>query len=71
MNTKFKGVRGPITFTKNESFRPRWLICGRGIARILDEFEGTLNPTSNEVQEQHNSTISSQSSFQKDFEILL
>lgn len=71
MNAKVKGVGGAINLTENESSLPRWLICGPEIARILDEFEGTLNPTSNEVQGQHNSTISSQSSFQKDFEILL
>ena len=40
-------------------------------ARILDEFEGTLNITSNEIQEHHNSTILAHSSFQKDLKLPL
>ena len=37
----------------------------------MDEFEGTLNITNNKALEHHNSTISSQSSFQKDLNLLL
>ena len=64
MNTKTKGVlRSVIGLTENESPFQIWLICSPEITRISDEFEGTLNMTSNEVQIHHNSTISAKSSF--------
>ena len=70
MNAKIKVVGGATDLTENESSLQRWLIGGPEIgligrpeiACILDEFEGTLHITSNEVQEHHNSTISAQSS---------
>ena len=46
------------------------VICGPEITRILNEFEGTFNITSNKVEEHYNSTISAQSSFQKDLKLL-
>ena len=47
MNAKIKGVGGAIGLTENKSYLQRWLICGPEIERILDEFEGSLNITSN------------------------
>ena len=63
MNAKIKVVRDAIGLTENKSYLKRWLISAPEIAHILDEFEGTLNITSSEVQEHHNSTISSQTIF--------
>ena len=39
-----------------------------GSSLLLDEFEGIHDITSNEVQEHHNSVISAQQRFQKNFE---
>ena len=61
-NSRFKGVGGATGLTENDSSLRRWLISGREIARLLDEFELAygFDSLDDKIKEHHDSNKASQ-----------
>ena len=70
LNAQIKGDGGAVGITENDAALARWVIAGPEMFRILNEFEGHVDSTSDDSQHQDQKPVN-QKRFQTDVQSLL